>query len=463
MWASMVRLRQLLDTIRHRLLFIPVLCVVVAAVISQLMLQTDQRLADERLPQILETTVDGGRSILTAIAGGLISSVTLLLSMMLVAVQLASSQFSPRTVRNWIGDRTQQFSIGFVLGTTIYCLLVLRETRSFDEGEALTPHLSVIVAMVLGIGSLIAVVRSVDHLTNRLRVGSVAAGIMKETVSIIETDERLRPIENPELVPAAALSTADEDITPPDDAHPVVAPAAGWVQQIDVDAVCAAIPEESTIYITVAVGSFTFPHAPVAWIWPAPPQPDDVDTAVIKAIALGDTRTMQQDIGFGITQMVDIALRALSPGVNDPNTANDLIVHLGVVLLALWERPIAATKERKNGRAVIRHDLAHGDYLHSAFDPIRLYGASDPNVAATAIRTLATLHAEVVRRGLPGRVEPIEQVIAQIIDAVNATDLSDYDKASVDRLSPPHLRRFTPEGHPSAMPSPSSNDPDTTS
>jgi uncharacterized membrane protein len=143
---------------------------------------------------------------------------------------------------------------------------------------------------------------------------------------------------------------------------------------------------------------------------------------------------MQQDVGYGIVQMVDIAVRALSPGVNDPNTASDLVAHLGVTALKLWERPIAPTRRELDGRTVIRRDLDHADYLHAAFDPIRLYGASDPGVASTVIRTLAMLRSEVVRRGLAGPLEPIDDVMQQMIAAVEATGLSDYDKAQVTSL-----------------------------
>ncbi len=132
--------------------------------------------------------------------------------------------------------------------------------------------------------------------------------------------------------------------------------------------------------------------------------------------------------------MVDIAVRALSPGVNDPNTASDLVAHLGVVMLKLWERPIAATRRVVDGRTVLRRDLDHGDYLHAAFDPIRLYGASDPGVAGTTLRTLAMLRSEVVRRDLEGPLEPIDQVIQQMVAAVEATDLAEVDKARVVAL-----------------------------
>ena len=431
----MVRFRQLLDQFRHRLQYVPMTGVVLAVALSQLMLRIDGSLDDDTLPDTLRTTIENSRSLLAAIAGGLISSVTLLLSMMLVAVQLASSQFSNRTLRNWIGDRTQKVSIGIVLGTAVYCLLVLREVRSFDDNKSVTPHLSVLVALILGIVSLTAVVRSVGHLTDRLRVGSIASGIMGQTIHMIHNDDRLALVENPGLTPANVPFVADAVDDPPDDAFAIVAPKAGWVQQIDIDRIVRAAPKGSTVYVSVAVGSYTFPSAPLAWVSPAPKDDDPCIEGIIASFAVGDERTMQQDIAFGILQMVDIALRAVSPGVNDPNTANDMIVHLGVIMFSLWERPIASNIVDDDGRRVITFDVRHADYLRAAFDPIRHYGSGDPQVATTMIRTLTALRAETIRRALPGPVEPIELVILQIMAAVDESDMLDMDRRAIHELA----------------------------
>ena len=432
----MVRLRQILNNAQPRLIYIPLITVIGAIALSQATLRIDAGIEAGSLPKPLETTVESARAILSALAGGLISSVALLLSMMLVAVQLASSQFSPRTVRNWIGDRTQQRAIGFVLGTVVYCLLVLRQTRTLSEGNALTPHTSVVVAVVLGIVALVAVVRSVDHLTDRLRVGSVASGIMDDTVATIKRIRPLQALERPGSVAAPQGGSESLAKEPPEGAFAVTAAESGWVQQIDIDALLQETPEGSTVYVTTSVGSFTLPNAPLAWVSPAPEKDAECESAMRAAIALGDARTMQQDIGFGILQMVDIALRALSPGVNDPNTAYDIVVHLGVVMLELWERPIAEPVRQEDGRTVVHHDLSHGDFLHAGFDPIRLYGSSDPLVAATMIKSLAALHSETRRRDLSGPVAPIREVIGQITDAVNNSDLSAYDKELVLRQTP---------------------------
>ena len=405
-----------------------------AIVASRVTLGIDSKLNAQQVPSVLETTVDGARSILSALAGGLISSVALLLSLMLVAVQLASSQFSPRTLRGWVGDRTQQRAIGVVLGTVVYCLLVLRETRTSAEGNSLTPHSSVIVAVLLGIFSLVAVVRAVDHLTDRLRVGSVASRLMEDTIALIEANERLLAIGEPAMIPVAQTAQDNLMLLPPEGSLPIPAQASGWVQQIDVQALIRTAPKGSTVYLTTTVGSYSFPQAPLAWIAPAPDDEEECIFGIRATIALGDARTMQQDIGFGILQMVDIALRALSPGVNDPHTANDLIVHLGVVMLSLWETPVLQRVHEAEGRTLVRSDPTHGDYLQSAFASIRLYGASDPQVAGTLVRTLVSLHTEARRRSLPGPLEPIEQLIYQVLSDVDRTDLSDYDKDFVRSL-----------------------------
>lgn len=436
----MVRFRQFVEHVQHRLLYLPMVLVVLSIGLAQVMLAIDQQLDANALPEVLETTVDGGRAILSSISAGLISSVTLLLSLMLVAVQLASSQFSPRTLRDWIGDRTLQWTIGVVLGTTVYCLLVLRQTRNFGEGQAFTPHLSVILAVVLGIASLVAVVRSVDHLTDSLRVGRVASRIRDDTVGMITRSGKVDAKENPSMAPAWQPTAAEQAVVVPDDAVAIEAPGSGWVQYIDGGMILRAAPEGSTAYVSVAVGSFTLPDAPLVWLWPRPEPDNGCFDKIRSAIALGDTRTMQQDIGYGILQLVDIALRALSPGINDPNTANEIIVHLGVVMLSLWERETAAMAREEAGVKLVSYDLQHGDYLHAGFDQLRRHGADAPEVAAMIVRTLAGLHSETIRRDLPGPLEPLEEIIDDTLRAVNATSLSDHDKQTVSDLCPAHLR-----------------------
>jgi uncharacterized membrane protein len=399
---------------RHSLTFVPTLYVLAAVALVQAQLWIDRQLTDESLPLLLETTVESARSIFAAIAGGLITSTTLLLSLMLVAVQLASSQFSPRTLRNWLGNRTVQHAVGFVLGTTVFCLLALRSTRSFGEDDsAVVPHTTVLVAVVLGVLSLVAVVRAVDHITHSLQVGSVAERIATETIEVI--GRVYRPHDDPVQVGVeSGALRADGSLEVPVGAVALEAPAAGWIQQVEDDQVLAALPELRTGYLAVTVGSFVTVSSPVMWVAPAPDDPEACRTLLLNAIAIGDSRTMQQDVEFGLIQLTDIAVRALSPGVNDPSTATDVIVHLGNVMTELWQHAPVPTTRRSGSRALVRRRPDHAALLDRAFSPILHYGESDREVVNTMIEVVTHLRAEVDRRDLPGPTEPLDDLVSRL-------------------------------------------------
>ncbi len=408
--TTSVKFRQIADRITHRLSFIPLAYVAGAVLLVAICLLIDRRLVDVNVPPILSTTVQSARSVFAALAGGLITTFTLLLSMMLITVQLASSQFSPRTLRDWLGNRQLQHSIGIVLGTAVFCLLALRSTRQFDDGAGtLVPHVTVIVAVLLGVASLIAVVSSVDGTTNRLRIGSVAARISSQTIDVIQQNDGVTVGQDPQITSVG--TDPDLDL---DRATVVETSTAGWVQQIDDDALLAAVPEGHTAMVVALIGGFVPAHGPLVRLSPAVDEQDSCLTRLRDAIAVGDSRTMQQDIEFGLVQLTDIAVRALSPGVNDPTTACDILVHLGDVMLALWATPRGSTTLTDDGRTVIRHRPTHADYLDRAFLPILHYGRQDVQVVATMRATMELVRSEVVRRQLPGPLGPLDDLLARL-------------------------------------------------
>jgi uncharacterized membrane protein len=405
----LVRVRQIVDQLHHRLSFVPTLYVLGATALAAAMLSLDRSLGGRDLPEAVETTVDSARSVFAAIAGGLITSITLLLSMMLVTVQLASSQFSPRTLRDWLANRTLQHTVGLVLGTTVFCLLALRSTRSFEEPEvALVPHITVIVAVVLGVLSLVAVVHAVDRITHGLRVGSVAERIASDTIDVIgRVFGAARPSPLP-VGPESGAVNADGSVDVPIGAQAVESPASGWVQQVDEQALLDALPAGSTGYLVTPTGSFVGARSPVVWI--APAAGDPARSALLDAIAVGDSRTMQQDVEFGIIQLTDIAVRALSPGVNDPGTACDIVVHLGNVMNELWSYPAIDTTRRSSSATLVSRQPTHAQLLDRAFGPILHYGGTDREVVLTLRRVTNLLLSEVQRRDLPGPIEPVDHL-----------------------------------------------------
>lgn len=433
-----VRLRQIIDQLRHRLSFVPGLYAVGGIFVAQLTLFIDRSLSDKNIPQPLVTTVDSARSVFSAIAGGLITSITLLLSMMLITIQLASSQFSPRTLRDWLGDKWLKNTVGLALGTTVFSLVALRSTRSLgEEGGEIVPHISVILAVVLGVVSLFGVVRSVDHVTQSVQVGTVARRIAKETIDVIEADDEVQSGQRPTQAPSSGHPTSTDESRSagrddiPDDSLAIEALTSGWVQQIRAASIVKRLPEGATGRVVTPLGAFVPSGTPLMWVTPAPPEDHECRVGLLEAFALGETRTMQQDVGFGILQLTDIAVRALSPGVNDPTTANDLAVHLGDVMLALWSRPVGEDSTEDDGRTLVIRRTAHRDHLRRGFDPIRRYGAADPTVLLTIVRTLRMVRAEVERRDLPGPTDPLDEMIS---DTIEGADTDQWAQSEIDEL-----------------------------
>ncbi|WP_420452224.1 DUF2254 domain-containing protein [Ilumatobacter sp.] len=429
-----VRIDQVVDRIRHRLTFVPVVYVVVSLIVSQLLLWGDRTVWADSLPVLLTTTVTSARSVFAALAGGLITSITLVMSMMLVAVQLASSQFSPRTLRDWLSDRVLQHTIGLVLGTTVFNLMALRSTRSFaEDGREVVPHVTVLVAVVLGVVSLVAVVRSVDHLTHSLRIGSVAERIATATIAAIRSSEDVRPGQGSAAVPAASeidpRHVGPDEV--PDGAAAVEAWTTGWMQQFDSEAVIRALPEGATGHVVATLGGFVVEGTPLMWISPPPDEEDECWDAVLHGFAIGDSRTLQSDVAFGILQLTDIAQRALSPGINDPSTANDVLVHLGAVLLAAWSLPTVEAVRSEDGRTLVRTELGHADLLHRALDPIRRDADDDPSVLMTMMRQVLLVRSEALRRQLPGPIGPLDEFVREALRMIDGSTWRGHD---VDEL-----------------------------
>lgn len=440
---GIVRLRQLLDRLRYSLSFVPGMYVLAAILVVQITLLIDRNTDDPWLPEMLTTTVGSARAVLGTIAGGLITSITLLLSMVLVTIQVASQQFSPRTLRDWLGDRVLQHSVGLALGTTVFSLSALRSARTLGEGESatdVTPHLSVLIALVLAVLALFGVVWSVDHISNSMRIGSVSRRIANDTIAIVRREGELRAGQRPASVPAMPSRTDDGDAGDldvpevPDGAVPLTSPNAGWVQQIDDQALLDELPEGASAYVTAPLGGFVPADAPLMWVLGDGELDDTTRERLVGAFATGDSRTLQQDISFGLMQLTDIAVRALSPGINDPSTANDIVVQLGNVLLSVWAIPVAQAERRQDGRTLVRHRPQHGEHLRRAYDPIRRHARADPQVLLTMLRELHTMRREIVRRDLPGPVGPIDEMVSAIAATADRSTWSERERDDFARL-----------------------------
>ena len=174
-------------------------------------------------------------------------------------------------------------------------------------------------------------------------------------------------------LPAPGVDDAGEPLI-------VRSPGDGWVQQISRRAVIGAAPAGSVIRLETRVGAYLVRGTPVASIWPPPADPAPAAALIRAAVILGPARTMQQDIDFGLRQLNDIALRALSPAVNDPTTAIEVILRIGSIMrpLILTELPAQSVRDEAGRVLLTPFDLDHTEYIAHAFDQLRVYAAAHP-------------------------------------------------------------------------------------
>ena len=433
-----LRLASLTETTRRSLFFVPMLSVLAGIGLGLLALAVDSRIDehDHGLPLGLTSTVESARSVLSTIAGATITFAGIAFSISLLVIQLASSQYSPRVVHTLFRDPFNKRVMGLVVGTFTYCVIVLRSVRSpLEEGGApIIPNLSVALAVVLGIATILAIVAFIDHSAHTMDVSTLLERVRRDAVEQIRHE--WRPAG--EVAPIAPRPPSGRA------GHVIRFDRSGWVQHVDVDELLTSAPDGSTIHLETWAGRYAIEGTRLATVVPAPADPDPVDAAVRAAVGIGDTRTMQQDASYGLRQLADVALKALSPGVNDPTTAQDAIFHTAAVLAELLRRdPPPAERTAEPGRRVVVSDQpTHRDLVHLAFEETRQAAAAQPTVCVYLLESLHLLHESLVTAGLTDRTPVLREQAELVRDGAAAADLILADRRRVEQA---YHARFGPD------------------
>lgn len=420
-----------LDALRTQLWPLPALAVALAVVLGLALPALDSAV-DGQLPGNVGVFLFSGgpeaaRSVLQAISGSLITVTSLTFSLTVVTLQLASSQFSPRLLRTFTSDRFVHGTLALFLASFAFALTVLRSVRDESNGNtAFVPEISVTLAFALAIASVVALVLFLAHLTREIRVETMMRNVNAET---LETIDRVfpedRPARGPEPVPASG-------------SFPIASSSSGFLTSLDPGALLQAAEDSGAVVrIDREPGSSLVEGVPFATAWPAEParilEPETREKLakdVNAAVATGYERTNVQDVGFGFRQLVDVAARALSPGINDPTTAVHVIGHLSALLCRLAGRnpgPEHVTDDDGRVRVVLSLPTLR-DLLDMAMNQPRQYGAAD---AAVADRLLGLLHelAWCDRKGRY-RTEILDH-LGRMRNAIGAGDYSGPERKSL--------------------------------
>ena len=380
--------------LRESLWFVPTLCTVLAMLLAVLLVRLDRTLQlDQRadLPWwIFGGGPDGVRAVLGAIAGTTITVTGVVFSITIVALQLASSQFSPLVLRGFRADRGNQIVLGFFIGTFTYALLVLRSVMAPEQGSpGFTPVMATSVAIGLVLISVALLIYFIHHAARSVQASTIIDRASQDTLSLIN---HLYPDD------IGKPATSPPPLLPDEPPAVIVSTEGGYFQAVDEDALFH-LSEEQTLVVRVEdfPGDFLFPGSPLVSVWPATSVDAEVEATVRAAFIIGPERTLQSDVELGIQQLADIAIKALSPGINDPTTAMQCTDRLAEALVHLGRRhrpwPVR-TGEHGIARVVVTGPPFER-LVDVAFAQIRAYGAGDFAVGAHLVTTLGRMAALV--------------------------------------------------------------------
>ena len=335
-------------------------------------------------------SADAARQILTATAAAVITVVGLVFSITIVALTLASTQFGPRILRNFVRDRGTQITLGTFVATFVYSVLALGSVS--HGGATFVPHLSITVALALLLVDLGVLIFFIHHVATSIQLPQVIASIAGDLARAIDTEVAIREEARsaaPEIGPAEAdlLESLDRD------GAIVVATTSGYLQFVGYPVlVDIAWNADAVIELLHRPGHFVVEGLPLAKVWPGSAAPD-VTRGLERAHATGAHRTLAQDLAYAIDQLVEIAIRALSPAVNDTFTALTCIDWLGDGLCKISARwsPQRIHRDATGHVRVIAAEVEYRRYLNRAFDKIRQAGRGMPAILIRQLDALAKI------------------------------------------------------------------------
>jgi len=429
------KLRNLWENVQSSLWFIPTVLIGLAILLSSFLIQVDIGLAQRQsplIPWIFSGTADAARTLLSAVASSLITVISIAISLTIVAMVQASAQFTPRVLRQFTASRPNQVVLGTYAATFIYALLVLRTVRSAEEEAApFVPALSVTTAVGLALLCIGLLIFFIHHMSQSLQVSVIMDEVRQEIIAQIEV---LYPEEIGDgIADPPPIATLKEELR--DQGEPVIVRAkqAGFVRMIDEETLLNA-PFAATrwVWIRPQIGEFVADGAILAELDQVEGVAEDVMQQVRNAFVIDRERTIRQDPLFGIRQLVDIALRALSPGINDATTAEYALYHLGDAMGRLAVRSFPSNlRITDNGQTqIIVARLTWDAVVDAAFSQIRQAAANDVHVTQTLLHVLNTL----ALRLSPGtRTAAIYHQIAEVRYNMTQTAFSPSARESLNQ------------------------------
>jgi uncharacterized membrane protein len=382
------------EDLRENFWLLPLIMVIAAFGISLGLVYIDRE-ADAEIIQEIHWFYTGGatgaRDLLSTVATAMMTVAGVTFSITIVALSNASAQFGPRLLRNFMRDTGNQLTLGTFVSTFIYCLMVLRTVRSADE-DYFVPYRSVTMAIVLSIAGIMVLIYFIHHVSSSINADNVISLIHKDVDHAIE---RLYPDQEDEH--QRMKDEENEEETPGQKGKKgliIRARKSGYVQGVDYDLLMEkAKANDLILEVVTRAGLFIDRDSEMIRIWPKKVLNDSNQEDIQNAVLIGPRRARAQDVEYEINQLVEIAVRALSPSLNDPFTAMAVVDQLGVALSKMAERNIPPSHrydEEGNLRLVLNMVTFKG-VVNTSFNQIRQFGRKSISVVIRVLETLTVI------------------------------------------------------------------------
>jgi len=424
----MEKVKELWSDIRNSLWFIPSVMGCMATVLAFILIEVDINISYKDLPYdwfLYAGNRAGARSVLSTIASSMATIAGVTFSMTLVALTMASSQFGPRLLRNFITDKGNQLVLGTFTSTFIYSLIILLTIKE-SGNDTFIPKISIAVGFLLSIYSLGVLIYFIHHIASSIEAEQVIKSSFKDlekaigrfmTVDKIEEgrpEDIIREIENRGFNKTSIESNGS-----------------GYLQVVSYQEMCRWANKEGVIvHLIKQPGDFISIYEPIADLYFSSQWPADAARKITGMLIVGSNRTPEQEIKFSIKQIVEVAVRALSPGINDPHTAISCINWLGAALSIIGKKHFPSILERneKGEIKVIRKSYSYASIVDTCFDHLRLYARS--NILVT-LEILCVIRHALVQAAHPDLQNALRNKAALIMEQVRTEKLikEETDKA----------------------------------
>jgi uncharacterized membrane protein len=391
MLAPRSRLADFWERVKSSYWFVPSMMFFGAILLALLMVELDLYLGrSEGLtdsPWFPKFEGEAARSILSTIASGMVTITALVFSLTIVSLQLASSQFGPRLLRAFMSSLGNQIVLGTFTSTFIYCLIVVGTVR---DSIGFIPQLATAFGILLGIISIGILIYFIHHVASSIRIETLIGRLCQDLREVI--DEMY-----PSKIGEQRQHRRDDDsdrFSLDSSYEEVRADTAGYIRRIDSDMLMAAACEHDLIVRVISnPGDFVVEGGVLFHVGPKARVSGGAAELIRESTVLGHDRTPSQDVGFAIRLLVEVALRALSPGINDPFTAVECINRLGEALCVVVRRPTPSAHrlDASSQLRVIAKPMSLEAMAHLAFDPIARAGGANGDVATRLLETILTI------------------------------------------------------------------------